>query len=310
MPNLITHAWFGEEVLKSLPTEIAQKITAHKDAFILGNMGPDFMYAIREIGFSTGNYPNELHHNRTHKTFEAIVKYLREKDNPRAYAYALGLMCHYVADKNLHSYVNALCEGFVSVALTGDPFPCAHGFIESAIDTYIITDRMGIKDPNDYRPEKAYKSSYKTHKAIAQMYMEAVDEIHSKKLDVFSTALSFELTRLFLWFANDKSGLKHPFVRWFEKTVMGNTMQVTALMRPPVKYGEIDYLNFEHRPYRKCRNLEEMVNYDAMEVIDIALAESINHYVPALYNAIEEGTPLDKEDFNVNYEGVWAGNDL
>ena len=310
MPNLITHIWFGEEVLKALPEEIGAKVRKHKDAFILGNMGPDFMYAIRELGFKTANYPNELHHNRMHKTFEAVAKYLRENDSPRAYSYALGMMCHYVADKNLHSFVNALCEGFVSVELGGEALPCAHGFIESGIDTYVITERMGIKDPNDYRPDKALKSKYKTRKAIAKMFMEAVDEVHGKKIDVFSTSLSFELTRLFIWFANDKSGLKHPFVRGLEKTFMGNTMQVTALMRPPIKYGEIDYLNFAHRPFRKYRNLDEMVNYDAMQVLDIALNEAISHYVPALYSAVEDGTPLVKEDYEINYEGVWAGNDL
>ena len=58
MPNLITHIWFGEEVLKALPEEIGAKVKKHKDAFILGNMGPDFMYAIRELGFKTANYPN------------------------------------------------------------------------------------------------------------------------------------------------------------------------------------------------------------------------------------------------------------
>lgn len=310
MPNLITHIWFGEEVLKGLPSDLSEKILKHKDAFILGNMGPDFMYAIRELGFSTGNYPNELHHNRTWRTFEAIAKYLRENNSPRAFSYGMGMLCHYCADKNLHSFVNALCEGYVSVELGGEALPCAHGFIESGIDTFVITDRMGIKDPNKYRPDKALKSKRKTRKAIAKMFMACVDEIHGKKITVFKTSLSFELTRLFIWFANDKSGLKHPFVRGLEKTLMGNTMQVTALMRPPIKYGEIDYLNFEKRPYRKYRNADELVNYNAMEVLEIGIDEAVNHYIPAFKKDIEEGVPMNRSDFDVNYEGVIAGNDL
>ncbi|MBQ8178145.1 MAG: zinc dependent phospholipase C family protein [Clostridia bacterium] len=308
MPNLITHIWFGEEVLKSLPKELGDRIALHKDAYILGNLGPDFMYAIREIGLPTGNYPNELHHNRQHVTFEAIAKYLRETDTPEAFSYAMGLMCHYVADKNVHPYVNALCEGFVSVALSGEELPTAHGFIESAIDTYIITDRMGIANPNEYLPNKALKSKYKTRKAIAEMYMACVDGIHNRKLTPFMASLSFQLTKLFLWFANDKTGLKHPFVRKLEKALMGGSMQVTALMRPPVKYDKIDYLNFEHRPYRAIRNKDEMVNYDAMQVIDMALDQSINYYVPELYKAVAEDKQLDVNDFLINYEGVEAGN--
>ncbi len=308
MPNLITHIWFGEEVLKALPYELANRIARHKDAFILGNTGPDFLYAIRELGFSTGNYPNELHHNLQCKTFDEIAKYIRECDTPEAFSYAMGMMCHYVADKNLHSYVNALCEGYVSVELGGEAMPCAHAFIESAIDTYVITERMGIANPNDYRPDKALRSKRKTRKEIAKMFMACVDDIHNRKLTPFMASLSFELTRLFMWFANDKMGLKHPFVRWLEKTVMGGTMQVTALMRPPIKYGEIDYLNFKHRPYRKIRDKEEIVNYDAIQVLEIALDQAINHYVPAFYKAATDGTELDVNDFLINYEGVEAGN--
>lgn len=308
MPNLITHIWFGEEVLKNLPENIAEHIAKHKKAFILGNLGPDFMYALRELGFSTRSYPNELHHNRQHETFEAIAKYLRNNDNPEAFSYAMGMICHYAADKNLHSYVNALCEGYVSVELGGEAMPTAHGFIESAIDTYIITERMGIKNPNDFRPDKAMKSKRKTRKAIGRMFMECVDELHGYKLTECKASLSFELTRWFLKVANDPHGFRHPLVRKLEKAFMGGSMQVTALMRPPVKYEEIDYLNFEHRPYRVIRNREELVSYDAMQVIDIALAEAINHYVPTFYAAATEGTPLDVNDYLINYEGVLGGN--
>ncbi len=308
MPNLITHIWFGEEVLKRLPSDVLEKVTPYKQAFILGNLGPDFLYALRELGFSTRSYPNELHHNKQHKTFEAIAKYLRENENPDAYAYALGMICHYVADKNIHPYVNALCEGFVSVELGGEAMATAHGFIESAIDTYLLTERMGYVNPNDFRTEKAMRSKRSTRKAIGRMFMECLDDLHGYKLTEGKASLSFELTRAFMWAANDPNGRRHGIVRKLEKTLMGGSMAVTALMRPPVKYGEIDYLNFAHRPYRAIRNLEGSVNYDAIEVLDVALEESINTYVPALYDAIEKGTSLDVNDFLINYEGVLAGN--
>ncbi len=308
MPNLITHIWFGEEVIKKLPSEILEKITPYKDAFILGNLGPDFLYALRELGFKTRSYPNELHHNRQCKTFEVMAKYLKENDNPEGYAYTLGMICHYAADKNLHSFVNALCEGFVSKALSVEALPTAHGFIESAIDTFILTDRMGYKNPNDYRTEKAMKSKRKTRLAIGRMFRDSVDQLHGYTLTPSQASLSFELTRAFMWAANDPSGKRHVLIRKLEKCFMGGSMAVTALMRPPVKYGEIDYLNFEHRPYRVIRNRDELVTYDAMEVLDMALQEAVDKYVPSLYSAIENGTALDVNDFLVNYEGVLAGN--
>lgn len=308
MPNLITHIWFGKEVLSKLSPEISTRILKHKDAFMLGNMGPDFMYAIRELGFSTRSYPNSLHHNYTARTFEVIAKYLREKDEDVAFSYAMGMLCHYVADKNLHSYVNALCEGFVSVELPAKAHPYAHGFIESAIDTYVITERMGIANPNKYFPDRDIKSRRRTRIKIGKMFRDSVDELHGYKIKPWQASLSFVLTRLFIWVANDPYGLRHPLVRFLEDTFMGGTMQVTALMRPPVKYGEIDYLNFEHRKYRAIRNKEELTDCDAMQVLDSAIDETVRDYIPEFYSAITQGTALTHSKFDINYEGVEAGN--
>ena len=308
MPNLITHIWFAGEVANCLPKEIADVCLKHKDAFILGNLGPDFMYALREMGFSTRSYPNELHHNRQHKTFEAIAEYLRNNDNPEAYAYALGMICHYAADKNIHPFVNAFCEGKVTTALEVEAMASAHGLIESAIDTYIVTERMGISNPNDYRPDKAMKSKKKTRRQIGKMFVSAIDELHGYTLTEAKASLSFEVTRLFLKVANDPHGIRKPIFRALEKLVMGGSMKVTALMRPPVHYGEIDYLNFDRTPYRAIRNKEGDITLNALEVLDVAKREALEYYVPALYSAVENGTPLDATMFAVNYEGVEAGN--
>ena len=310
MPNLITHIWFGKEVLKKIDPALANKILEHKDAFILGNMGPDFMYAIREIGFPTRSYPNSLHHNYQCATFTAIANYLHNKDNPIAFSYAMGMLCHYVADKNLHSFVNALCEGFVSKELDGKANPFAHGFIESAIDTHIITERMGVSNPNKYYPDRDLRSKRKTRLAIGKMFVDCVDEVHGYNIKPWQASLSFELTRLFIWFANDPHGIRHPLVRKLEDWVMGGTMQVTALMRPPVKYEEIDYLNFKHAPYRKVRNEEELTNSDAMQILDSAIEEVVSDYIPEFYSAICSGTPLTHHKYDINYEGLRAGNDL
>ncbi|MBO5774391.1 MAG: zinc dependent phospholipase C family protein [Clostridia bacterium] len=308
MPNLITHIWFGKEVLKKMDKDLANKILEHKDAFILGNLGPDYMYAIREIGFPTRSYPNSLHHNYTCATFESIAKYLREKDNPIAFSYAMGMLCHYVADKNLHPFVNALCEGYVGVTLDGKAHPYAHGFIESAVDTHIITERMGVSNPNKYFPNKDMRSSLKTRRTIGKMFGECVDELHGYKIKPWQASLSFQITRLFLWFANDPHGIRHPLVRKMEDAFMGGGMQVTALMRPPIEYDKVDYLNFAHRSYRAVRDEDALVNYDAMQIIDSAIEEVISDYIPEFYSAIKDGSPLTKSKYDVNYEGVRAGN--
>ena len=310
MPNLITHIWFGKEVLKKLNPDLANRILEHKDAFILGNTGPDFMYAIREIGLPTRSYPNSLHHNYQQKTFEAIAKYLREKDNPIAFSYAMGMICHYVADKNLHSFVNALCEGYVSKELPGKAHPYAHGFIESAIDTHIVTERMGYSNPNKYFPNKDLKSKRKTRLTIGKLFGDCVDEIHGYKIKPWQASLSFELTKLFLMVANDPNGLRHPVIRKIEDLFMGGSMQVTALMRPPVKYEEIDYLNLKHSKYREVRNEEKLADCDAMQILDFAIDEAVTDYIPEFYSAICDGTSLTSSKYEINYEGVRAGNDL
>jgi len=45
-----------------------------------------------------------------------------------------------------------------------------------------------------------------------------------------------------------------------------------------------------------------------MQILDSAIEEAISDYIPEFYSAIKEGSALTKNKYDVNYEGVRAGN--
>ncbi|MDD4120447.1 MAG: zinc dependent phospholipase C family protein [Clostridia bacterium] len=303
MPNLITHIYLAREVEKLLDDELKAIIEKHKDAFLFGSIGPDYLFALREMGLEIGRYPNIMQYVKQYEVFTRVSKFLNEKKDPTLISYTLGLMCHYVADLHCHPYVNFFCEEGVVKDLRPIQAKSVHTLIESAGDEYICTMRMGYKNSNKYKPNKDLRTKKKTRMKVGEMYEQVINNLFGIPLPAKKAALSVQLTKIFLGVANDPTGKLRPIIDKIEDKY-ASKKKFTALMRPPEGYGKVDYLNFNHREWRVARNRDQVTNLDFMELIDTAIKTAANIYVPMLYSAIKDGTEMDKSFFRVNYEGV------
>lgn len=303
MPNLITHVYFAKEVEKSLPDELKVIIEEHKDAFIFGSIGPDYLFALRELGVEIGRYPNIMQYIKHYEVFSEVAKYLNKNRDRLLISYALGLMCHYVADLHCHPYVNAFCEEGVVKDLRPILAKTVHTLIESAGDEYICTKRMGYENSNKYKPNKELRTRKKTRLKVGKMYEDVINNIYGIPLTAKKASQSLEITRLFLAIANDPHGKLRPIVDKIEDR-KESKKKFTALMRPPEGYGTVDYLNFKHKSWRVARNRDQLTDFDFIELVDFAIATAAITYIPMLSKAIFEGAPLEKNLFRVNYEGI------
>ncbi|MFA5449962.1 MAG: zinc dependent phospholipase C family protein [Clostridia bacterium] len=304
MANLVTHVHYAEAILNLLSPHAKEKASAQRDAFVYGSIGPDFLFVLREIGDKSGQFCNQMQYNNTFEVFSSIVDYIREKGTQAEYSYALGLLCHYVMDFHMHPFVNFFVEEGRFKDLPADQQQGIHSMIESALDAYVVTERMGYKESNLYNPAKHIKTTCKTRRAIASLYIGAINKIIGFDVTPFKFNLSIFLTRAFVAFATDKSGRKRKFFSCKEgKTPEQGKKKVRNLMRPPEFYGEIDFLNLEKRPYSIARNRAEFANHSAPELLDAALAKGVE-YIEKFIAAVEGGTPLERKDFAINYEGV------
>lgn len=304
MPDLVTHVYFAKSVMKELPDEIAAAASRHPDAFALGSIGPDYLFALREMGDSLKRYPNTLQYRNQYEVFVSIGRYLEKYPDPVMLSYALGFACHYAADRNVHPYVNALCEEYVCSKLPGGYVPMAHTLIEQAIDEYIVREKLGYgENSGDYNFGDELKSKRSVRKKIGRLYMGAIDDIMGIKLTEAKASLSFEITRLSFAFTRNKNGKRKEFFDKLENK-FNLKKQFSARCRPPFGYGEIDYFNLERKPFRIVRNKEETSTATVFELFEKAKSEAATYYVPALFYAATRGIPLDRARYDVNFEGV------
>jgi len=295
--------YLAKEVKKLLDDELKAIIEKYMDAFLFGSIGPDYLFALREMGLEIGRYPNIMQYVKQYEVFERVAKFLNEKRDPLLISYTLGLMCHYVADLHCHPYVNFFCEEGVVKDLRPIQAKSVHTLIESAGDEYICTMRMGYKNSNKYKPNKDLRTKKKTRMKVGKMYEEVINDLYGIPLPAKKAALSVQLTKTFLAVANDPTGKLRPFVDKIEDKY-ASKKKFTALMRPPEGYGKVDYLNFNHREWRVARNRDQITDLDFMELIDTAINSATTVYIPMLYSSIKDGTEMDKSLFRVNYEGV------
>ena len=157
MPALITHHLFGEESIDRLPQGV---ITSDEEriAFILGNQGPDpfFFHMLTPRISDCTLLAQVMHRSRMSRQFSCLrdgVSHLQPRDANLGRAFALGLLSHYVLDRNAHPFVYEQQFGIVE----SDPELEAsgsqvHAVLESDLDVLMLQLKRDGATVEDYPP--------------------------------------------------------------------------------------------------------------------------------------------------------------
>ena len=157
MPALMTHHLFGEESIDRLPAGI---IGSDDDriAFILGNQGPDpFFFRVRTPHLRECiKLAQVMHRSRMSRQFAAFregVSRLNQHDAGTGRAFVLGMLSHYVLDRNAHPYVYSQQWGIQEADPTlKDAGSQVHAVIEGDLDVLMIQRKRGGATVADYPP--------------------------------------------------------------------------------------------------------------------------------------------------------------
>lgn len=135
MPNYYAHLQFGDQVLAALPAALRARLEGERDAYTLGQYGPDplFFYhpvrcrSVRAVGV-------EMHRQPVRPVMERMRQAVEER---RAFAagYAAGFLCHFALDSRCHAYIKRWAADSQVI----------HTCIESEFDRFLMT-RNGV-DP-------------------------------------------------------------------------------------------------------------------------------------------------------------------
>lgn len=157
MPALITHHLFGEESIDRLPQGV---ITSDEEriAFILGNQGPDpfFFHILTPRVSDCTLLAQVMHRSRMSRQFACLrdgVSHLQPRDASLGRAFALGLLSHYVLDRNAHPFVYEQQFGIVeSDSELEDSSSQVHAVIESDLDVLMLQLKRAGATVDDYPP--------------------------------------------------------------------------------------------------------------------------------------------------------------
>lgn len=157
MPALITHRLFGEESIDRLPTGLVAT-DDERAAFLLANQGPDpFFFRMRTPHMNTCmNLARLMHRSRMSRQFATLregVERLPERDAGVGRAFVLGLLSHYVLDRNAHPFVYAQQWGIQQadpdLSNAGSE---VHAVIESDLDILMLQRKRDGATVADYPP--------------------------------------------------------------------------------------------------------------------------------------------------------------
>ncbi len=151
MPTTYTHERFGRDVLRRLPEELKPQTEAEYDLYRIGLQGPDIFFYYNPLFKNRINKVGSRIHRKPGRIFfEKAAKVLAEHDDPLAWAYVYGSLCHFALD--------AVCHNFIirHEKETG----ISHAEIEGEFDRYLL--EMDGKNPvaedlsDGFRPTKRY----------------------------------------------------------------------------------------------------------------------------------------------------------
>ncbi|MDR3052754.1 MAG: zinc dependent phospholipase C family protein [Coriobacteriales bacterium] len=150
MPALLTHHLFGTSVLSQLGGG-AFPSRNERDAFLLGNQGPDpFFYTLFSPALvDLKRFGSTLHHEQVDASFEALRRYTRAVTVPWQKvvdAYLCGYLCHFSLDSVAHPFVYAQQNAITGAGVEGldqSDGSVVHGQIETDLDAMMLKRATG-----------------------------------------------------------------------------------------------------------------------------------------------------------------------
>lgn len=147
MPAILTHHLFGIDVYDELEHVIGTGAKA-KDAFLLGNQGPDPFLCLKALPSSVDyrQVGSVMHTTSPTKLLVEVHRRMVEakarQANSFLRAYALGFVCHYLLDSMAHPLVyaqqNAICKTGIRGLPPNRSGRIVHALIETELDEYML----------------------------------------------------------------------------------------------------------------------------------------------------------------------------
>lgn len=301
MPALITHHLFGEESIDRLPQGV---ITSDEEriAFILGNQGPDpfFFHMLTPRISDCMSLAQVMHRSRMSRQFSCLrdgVSHLQPRDANLGRAFALGLLSHYVLDRNAHPFVYEQQFGIVE----SDPELEAsgsqvHAVLESDLDVLMLQLKRDGATVEDYPPAGEIVTTDRINRVAGVLMSYIAGRVYGIDIPAGEYAGAVSDMQMLYRTIEPAGSVKTRAIALVEGLVHdyslldGLAHRVTTEL--PERTGNLGYLTWKN-PFT-----DEVSNESFPEVFDRALVD----YECTVARFIETGD-MDAVTSHVNYSG-------
>lgn len=301
MPALITHHLFGEESIDRLPQGV---ITSDEEriAFILGNQGPDpfFFHMLTPRISDCMSLAQVMHRSRMSRQFSCLrdgVSHLQPRDANLGRAFALGLLSHYVLDRNAHPFVYEQQFGIVDSApeleASGSQ---VHAVLESDLDVLMLQLKRDGATVEDYPPAGEIVTTDRINRVAGVLMSYIAGRVYGIDIPAGEYAGAVSDMQMLYRTIEPAGSVKTRAIALVEGLVHdyslldGLAHRVTTEL--PERTGNLGYLTWKN-PFT-----DEVSNESFPEVFDRALVD----YECTVARFIETGD-MDAVTSHVNYSG-------
>ena len=258
MPAVLTHDLFGRGVLGDVADLIGLDTVDERNAFLLGNQGPDplFYLVVDPLMNKWRPLGPVMHDSRPATLMLAMreaVERLDGRDRQLARAYVAGFACHWRLDSLMHPFVyhwqNGLCSAGVE-GLGPEDANKVHAEVERDLDEMVLYATCG-RTVERYQPhEHVLAASPRVLSAIDKVYFYVALWVYGRPIDprTFSTAVcEFRLVQRAF---DSASGRKRALFGGIERLVTHSPYSIVCAMSHRARAHETsDFDNREHRAW-------------------------------------------------------------
>jgi hypothetical protein len=219
MPAIITHDTFGQDLYREM-YEIIGESRDEFEAFLLGNQGPDpLFYCLADPRLRAHkSLGSTMHSNKPNELLFALKRsysILDDQNSRIGRAYALGFLCHYLLDSNMHPLVYSqeyeLCDEDVE-EFSKDDAKAIHAVIESEFDEMVLFNRYG-KTIASFDPSKEIlRASDAVLATVSKMYVYMAMVVYGRYIPANMFTNSLKLMRLGMGAFRSRTGIKRNLI--------------------------------------------------------------------------------------------------
>ena len=258
MPAILTHDLFGRGVLEDVTSLLKVRSAAERDAFLLGNQGPDplFYLTIDPLMRKWSPLGNALHGTSGSVVLlamrEAALR-LEGREQSIGRAYVAGFACHWLLDSTIHPFVywwqNGLCSAGVP-GLDESAHSRVHAEIERDLDEMVLFSTTG-RTVERWRPhERTLSATRSTLAVIDKLYFYATLWIFERAIDPRTLSTAVREFRLVQRVFDSPSGRKRAALGAVERLATRNPFSLVSSMSHRVRASETsDFDNRDHRAW-------------------------------------------------------------